>query len=292
MSQQSASDYVIRLKALRTGLRDSGYVEGRNLAIDYRWAEGNHERLLDLATELVRSKVDLIVTSGTPSTRAATQATATIPIVMASSGDAVATGLVESLARPGGNVTGSTFLTPELSVKRLELLKETLPRIHQVAYLSNPNNATSGVVLRAMEAAAALLKVGLQRPYARSSMELPAIFAEIGERGVEAVVVGQDAMLTSNYAAIAELAARQRIPSSGAAEFGEVGGLFGYGHDVLEMWRRTALYIDKILKGARPADLPVEQPTKFELVVNMKTAKVLDVRIPDSVLQRGGRLVE
>ena len=143
---------------------------------------------------------------------------ATIPIVMASSGDAVATGLVESLARPGGNVTGSTFLTPELSVKRLELLKETLPRIHQVAYLSNPNNATSGVVLRAMEAAAALLKVGLQRPYARSSMELPAIFAEIGERGVEAVVVGQDAMLTSNYAAIAELAARQRIPSSGAAD--------------------------------------------------------------------------
>ena len=292
LGSEFAAGYGSNLEALRAGLRDLGYAEGKNIAIESRWAEGKYERLPDLAAELVRLKVDVIVTHGTPGTRAAKLATTTIPIVIATSGDPVAMGLVASLARPGGNVTGSATFTTELMAKRLELLKEAVPRIKLVAVLANALNPSRVVDSQEMETAAKALKMGLHRFEVRGPDDFERAFSALAKTRVDAIVVHQDGMLNANSAAIAALAASQRLPSAGFKEFGESGGLIGYGANFLELYRHAAVFIDKILKGAKPLDIPVERATKFELVVNMKTAKALGITIPNSILLRADKVIE
>ena len=289
---ESASGYRSQVEALRAGLRDFGYVEGRNVVIEFRWAEGKYDLLPDLASGLMRLKVDVLVTQGTPASLAAKRAITTIPIVMASVGDAIATGLVASLARPGGNITGSTFFVPELNAKRLELLKEILPRITTAAVLLNPSNPVSKPVLQAMEVAAKSLKVGLQKFDVRGPDELGGTFSAMAASRVEAVVIPEHSIYVANAGLIADLAAKRRIPSAGFPAIPEVGGLIGYGANHAELYRRAAYFVDKILKGAKPGELPVEQPTKFELVVNMKTAKALGLKIPQSILVRADKVIE
>ena len=292
LGSESASGYVSRVNALRAGLRDLGYVEGRNIVIEFRWAEGNYERLPDLAAELVRLKLDVIVTHAIPGTRAAKRATTTIPIVMAVGLDPVAMGLIASLARPGGNITGSTFFGPELSAKRLELLKDAMPRIMRVAFIVNPDNPGMVLGLQAMESTARLLKMESEIIEVRSPKEFDGAFAAMAKRRVDAVAVQEDPLFIANAGAIANLATKQRLPSIGFTEFAETGGLIGYGANYPEMFRRAAYFVDRILKGAKPGELPVEQPTKFELVVNMKTAKALGLKIPNSILVRADRVIE
>ena len=289
----TASGSARRVEALRAGLRDLGYVEGKNIVIEFRWAEGNYERLPQLAAELVRLKVDVLVTAGTPSILAAKSATTTIPIVMASGGDPVATGLVTSLARPGGNVTGMAGFSPELMVKRLELLKDVFPRARQVAVLFNPDNPSHiKISLPVMDAAAKSLKLELHQFGARGPSEFESAFAAMAKRRVDAVVTSQDSMLTDNAGAIANLAARMRLPSVGFPEFAEAGGLMAYGVNRVEFFRRAAYFVDRILKGARPGDLPVEQATRFETVLNLKSAKALGLQFPQAVLARADRVIE
>ena len=288
----SATGFAKQLDGFRLGLRDFGYTEGKNIVIEYRWAEGNYARLAELAAELVRSKVDVIVTHGTPGTRAAKGATTTMPIVMAVSGDAVATGLVVSLPRPGGNVTGSTFFGPELSAKQIELLKEILPRITLVAALLNPDNPVVGPMLKAIETTTKSLRLGLQQFAVRGPNEFENAFSAMVQKSIEAVAIQEDGMLNANVRTAGDLAMRKRLPLVGNTEVPQAGGLLGYGVNFPEMFRRAAYFVDKILKGAKPADLPVEQPTVFDLVINMKTAKALGIQIPQSVLLRANRVIE
>jgi putative ABC transport system substrate-binding protein len=276
---------------LRAGLRDLGYVEGKNLVIEFRWAEEKYERLPELAAELVRLKVDVIVTYG-PGTRAAKAATTTIPIVMATSADPVALGLVASLARPGGNVTGMAGFNPEVAAKRLELLKDAFPRTRQVAVLLNPDNPSLILNLRAMEVAAKSLKLELHQFVVRRSGDLDSAFAAMAKRRVDAVVFGDDPVFVANAGAIAKLAAKTRLPSVGPIELADAGGLMAYGANRLETFRRAAYFVDRILKGAKPADLPVEQATRFETVLNQKTAKALGLQFPQAVLARADRVIE
>lgn len=288
-----ASSYASRVEALRAGLRDFGYVEGKNFVIEFRWADGKYDRLPDLAAELVRLKVDVIVTGGTPGTRAAKQASAAIPIVMAVSGDAVATGLIASLARPGGNVTGTTYFDPELHAKRLELLKEAIPRATRVGALINPNNPqTKGTTLHALRLAAESLKVELPVFEARSPHEFEGAFSAMAKKRVDAVEIADDPMFLGNLRAIADIAAKKRLPSTGAKEFAEAGGLIGYGVDFAGTFHRAAYFVDRILKGTKPGDLPVEQATKFELVINRKAARALGLTIPQQLLLRADKVIE
>jgi ABC-type uncharacterized transport system substrate-binding protein len=274
------------------GLRDLGYVEGKSIVIEYRWAEGKYDRLPNVVAELIALKVDVIVTAGgTPSALAAKHATTTIPIVVTGVGDAVGTGLVASLARPGGNITGLTDSVPELHAKRLELLKEAVPRTGRVAVLINPANRTR-TGLTPLESAARSLKVELQTVDVRRPSEFERAFSTMAESRVDAVVVMQDALLNANVRLIADLAAKKRLPSSGSKDFAEAGGVIGYGWNISDNNRRAALFVDKILRGTKPADLPVEQPTKFELVINLKTAKALGLTIPQSVLGRADQVIE
>ena len=261
-----------RVEAFRSGLRDLGYVEGRNITIEFRWAEGQYSRLADLAAELVRLKVDLLVTHGTPGTLAAKQATTTIPIVMALSGDPVAAGLVASLARPGGNVTGSTYFVRELMVKRLELLRDAVPRITRVAVLVKPDNPFFAQALPGLEANP--MKLELQRFEARGPTELEVAFSAVAKSRVDAVLIPEDSVFITHVRAIADLAANHRLPSAGFAELAQAGGLIGYGVNLIEGYRRAAVMVDKILKGAKPADIPVERATKFELVLSLKDRQV------------------
>jgi putative ABC transport system substrate-binding protein len=281
-----------RLDAFRATLRDLGYIEGKNVVYEYRFAEGQYERLPKLAAELVRLKVDVIVDHGTPATRVAKLATQTIPIVMATSGDAVATGLVAGLARPGGNVTGCTFLSPEVNAKRLELLKDALPRIKQVAYITNPASTVTAEIAKAMDAAAVSLNVTVRRFDLRDSDDFAAIFTAIAKNRIDALAIAQGSAVLTNFKPIAALAIKQRLPAIGPREFAEAGGFIGYGHDIIELWRRAAGYVDKILRGAKPADLPIERPTKFDLIINMKTARALGVSVPNSVVQRADNVIE
>ncbi|MBI3371244.1 MAG: ABC transporter substrate-binding protein [Betaproteobacteria bacterium] len=288
----SASGSVSEVDAFRAGLHDLGYVEGKNIVIEYRWADGKYDRLPELAAELVRLKVDILLTYGTPGTVAAKRATTTIPIVMATVGDAVTAGLVTNLARPEGNVTGLTFLIPELSAKRLELLKNAMPRITQVAVLLNPDNPFNFPMLQAMGIAARSLKVGLQKFEVRGPDEFAGAFAAMAKGRIDAVVIYQDAMFVANDARLVNLAAKQGLPSIGGKEFAKAGGLIGYGADFQAQFRRASIYVDKILKGAKPGDLPIEQPTKFDLVINMKTAKALGIKLPQSVLTRVDEVIQ
>jgi ABC-type uncharacterized transport system substrate-binding protein len=280
------------IEALRAGLRELGYIEGRNIFIEYRWSEGKYERLPNLAAELVRLNADVLVTHGTPGTLAAKRATTVIPIVMAVSGDAVGTGLVPSLARQGGNITGSTFLASELSAKRLDLLKQAFPGVTQVGVLLNPDNPLNAPMLQAMDVAAKGLHVRIWRFEARGPNDFDAAFSAIAKTRVDAIMINQDPILVSSPKRIADLALKWRLPSIAFNEFAEAGGLIGYGVNIPEMFRRGAYFVDKILKGARPGDLPIEQPTKFELVINLKTAKTLGLSIPTSLLLRADQIVE
>ncbi|HSF07418.1 MAG TPA: ABC transporter substrate-binding protein [Methylomirabilota bacterium] len=280
------------MAAFRRGLRDLGYVEGENLVIEYRWAEGKYDRLPDLAAELVRLQVDVIVTHGTPGSRAAKQATATIPIVMAISGDAVATGLVTSIARPGGNLTGSTFFFPELIAKRLELLKEALPRADRLAAFGNADNQATAPALKAMELMARALRVDLEAVQIRGPDEFAGAFSAMVKRQVDGAVVIDDPMLIATARQLVELATKSRIPTIGDRAHADAGGLMAYGVDLPAFWRHAAVFVDKILKGARPGELPIEQSTKFELVINLKTAKVLGLAIPPSLRLRADQMIE
>jgi putative ABC transport system substrate-binding protein len=284
------------LDAFRQGLRERGYVEGQNIIIEYRAADGRIERLPALATELVRLKVDLIVAGATPAALAAKQATDTIPIVAPNMADPVQDGLVASLARPGANVTGSTFLGPELVPKRLALLKEVLPGASRIAVLWHPGafgERTMKDMVKETEAAARTLGVQLQFAEVRHPDEFDRTFSAMARARADAFIVFPSVMLFNERRRIVALAAQSRLPAMyQSRQFVELGGLIGYGASITEGYRRAATYVDKILKGAKPADLPVEQPEKFELVINLKTAKALGLTIPPSLLQRADQVIE
>jgi putative ABC transport system substrate-binding protein len=295
LSNGSASDprRVALFGALQQGLRDVGYVEGKNIIIEARFAEGNYDRLPSLAADLVRLKVDLIVAYSTPATQAAQKATRTIPIVMTTVVDPVATGLLVGLGRPGGNITGLSLMAPELIGKQLQLLQELVPKISRVAVLGNPANASNRPQLGAAEVAARALGVRLQFLEARDRNDLDGAFVGMTREQAGAVIVLVDGMLIDNRIRIARLAEETRLPAVyGLVEHAEVGGLMFYGANPVAMNRRVGIFVDKILKGARPADLPIEQPTKFELVINLKTAKTLGLTIPPSLLQRADQVIE
>jgi putative ABC transport system substrate-binding protein len=288
----NASGYVSELEAIRRRLGELGYTEGRNIVIEYRWAEGNPERLKKMAAELVALKVDAIITHSIPGTRTAAQATKTIPIVMADGADPVGAGLIASHARPGGNITGSTSFQPENSTKRLQLLTEVVPRLKRVAALFNALNTNNDVYLRELEPAAIQLKVELQQFAVKGIGELPSAFAAMAEKRMEAAVIGEDPVLNTSARAIAELAVKHRLPASGFTNFADAGGLLGYGANRALVYGRAANFVDKILRGAKPGDLPIEGATKFDLIVNLKTAKALGVRVPTGLLQRADRVIE
>ncbi len=292
LSSETASGYASRVEALRAGLRDFGYSEGKNLVIEFRWAEGKRDRLPELAAELVRLNVDVLVTHATPPIRAAKQATTTIPIVMAGSGDPVASGLITSLARPGGNITGTASLAAELVAKRIELLRDAFPRITQVAVLTDADHPNRAARLQAMEITARSVKVTLHEFKVRGPREFDSAFAAMVKKRVGAVTVSETAIFAANAKAIADLAAKHRLPSIGYGEFAEAGGVIGYGANQLELFRRAGYFVDKILKGAKPAAIPVEQPTRFELIINQKTAKALGIKFPQTFFQRADRIIE
>jgi putative tryptophan/tyrosine transport system substrate-binding protein len=287
----SASGYAALVEAFRLGLRDRGYVEGKNVAIEYRWADGRYDRLPALAAELVRLKVDVIVTQGTPAALAAKQATTTIPIVMAIVGNPVETGIVSSLARPGGNVTGSSFFMPELNAKRLELMKMLIPGLGRAGVLMNPDNPAMAAIFRATEERAQALKVKLERVNVRRLDELDSAF-QLAKAQTEAVTIADEGLFIANARRIAELALRSRLPSIGFREYCDAGGLMAYGVDFPDIWRQSAVLVDKILKGARPGDVPIQQATRFEFVINLKTAKALGLAIPPSLLARADEVIQ
>jgi ABC-type uncharacterized transport system substrate-binding protein len=292
LSGSSAFVMSARIEAFRQGMGEMGYVEGKNLAIEWRYGGGKVNRLPVLAKELVRLQVVLIVVGGgTPAARAAKNATRTIPIVMTNVADPVADGLVASLAHPGGNVTGVTSLTKDLSGKRLELLKEAFPNVYQVAVLWNSAVPERAVEFRETQAAAKAMRVWLQSLKVRSPDDIDRAFEAVSREHAGALVTLPDP-LTNTYAArIAELAAKKRLPIMFAERlFIDAGGLMSYGPSYAEIYRHAAIFVDKILKGAKPADLPVEQPTKFELVINLKTAKQIGVTIPPDILAGADRV--
>ena len=288
----NASSTAHLVDAFRHGLREHGYVEKQNVTLEARYAEGKAERLPGLAAELVRFKVDVMVVGSTPGVMAAKNATGTIPIIMVTTGDPVASGLVATLARPGGNITGVTALGQELAGKRLEVVKETVPKLSRVAVLSNPVNPDSGLSLKGMEVAAQALAVQLRVHEVSDPDEFEKAFEAITREGATALMVLPDPMFVSQRRAIVALSAKRRLPAMYAhTEFVDAGGLMFYGASLADMWRRAATYVDKILKGAKPADLPVEQPTKFELIINLKTAKQIGLAIPPNVLARADRVI-
>jgi putative ABC transport system substrate-binding protein len=286
-----AAQNATNLDALRKGLRDLGYVEGRNLIIEYRSADGRAERFPDLATELVRLKVDLIVTRGTPAARAAKDATATIPVVMATMGDPRA--MVASFARPGGNITGVTTFSTELTAKRIQLLKELVPNLSRVALLHNMGNPAAPPEWEETKTGARALGLQAELLDVRSQGDLERAFELAVRRHVDALLIGADGLTQLHQQMIVDLVARNRLPAAyPAREFVEAGGLIGYAVNYPDLYFRFASFVDKILKGAKPGELPVEQPTKFELVINLKTAKSLGLTIPQSLLLRADEVIQ
>ena len=281
-------------EAFRQTLRELGYVEGPNIVLEYRWADGRYDRLPDLTAELVRLRVDVIFSAwSTPAALATKKATSTIPIVFAGVGDAVGVGLIASLARPGGNVTGSTFITEETIGKQLELLKEGVPRIARVGVVINPVNPVYRLVLRASEAPARALGLQLEVVGVQGAEDLERAFRAAIKGHVDALVILRDPVLITNQARLLALAATARLPAMyGMRGFVDGGGLMSYGPSLVEMYRRAAYLVDKILKGIKPANLPVEQTTKFELVINLRTAKSLGLTIPRSLLLRADQVIE
>ncbi len=282
-----------RLAAFQQGLRELGYVDGKNIITEYRSAEGKFERLPALAAELVRLKVDVLVAEGAPAAHAAKNATSVIPVVIGNAADPVGTGLVASLARPGGNITGLSDFNVGVVTKRLQLLKEVVPSASRVAVLLNPTNPTNPLQLKEIEAAAPALGVTLLRLEAKGPDDIDRAFATMRTERPGAIIVIGDPMFGTHARRIAELAFRSRLPAIYTLrQYVDAGGLMAYATNFEHLYRRAATYVDKILKGAKPADLPVEQPMKFELVVNVKTAKALGLTIPQSVLMRVDKIIE
>ena len=295
LGQTSAADLSRQMGALRQGLRDLGYEDGRNLVIEYRWAERKLDRLPSLAAELVALNVDIIVTHGSPGSRAAKQATGRIPIVIAVIGDPIANGLVASLSRPGGNITGLVLQEFETTIKWFELLKQVVPKGSRLGLLDVPGieqTETAIAVAAKEDNAARSLGLDIQRVTVREPNDLHQAFAVLAQLPVHALVVPNTSLLNPLGAQIAELAAKYRLPTIGSSVFARAGGLLGYGPDGADMYRRAAGFVDMILKGARPADLPMEGPPKFELMVNLKTAQTLGVTIPASILARADQKIE
>jgi putative ABC transport system substrate-binding protein len=293
LSGFSPSVYAPFYQAFRLGLGDLGWVEGKNIVIEYRYAEGRHDRLPDLAAELVRLKVDVIVTIATSDAQAAQRATQVIPIVMVAGGNPVANGLVKSLSQPGGNVTGLSQMLQEVSGKRLELLKEIVPKLSRVAVLWNPESASATLNWEEHQQPARQLGIQLHSLEVRSPNELNKALEAATRAGDGALAVLPDPVISTNLARIVDFATRSRLPAIyHSSEFADAGGLVTYGPDRNDLFRRAAGYVDKILRGAKPGDLPVDQPTKLELVVNLKTAKALGIAIPQSVMFRADKVIE
>jgi putative tryptophan/tyrosine transport system substrate-binding protein len=295
LSPGSSSDPVRlrRFEAFRQGLRELGYVEGQTIALEPRWAEGKYEQYPALAADLVRVQADVIVAVGGAATQAVQQATRTIPIVMSAVIDPVGSGLVPSLARPGGNVTGLSLMGSDLVGKQLEMLKEVVPKVSQVALLWNPDNPGSAPQLHEAEMAARAVAVRLQALEARSPQEIDGAFAALTREQAGALMILNDAILLNQRKQIADLAAQSRLPSvSGNREYAEAGGLIVYSADFLDLERRAATFVDKLLKGAKPGDLPVEQPTKFQLILNLKTAQALGLTFPPMLLFQADEVIK
>jgi putative ABC transport system substrate-binding protein len=290
----TAALYERQIEGLRVGLREHGYVQGRNVTIDFRWAEGRYDRLPTLAAEIVRLNPDVIITHGTLGTRACKQATSTIPIVMGIVANPVEAGLVASLARPGGNVTGSSFMYGDVNAKRVDLLKAAIPSLARVGVLVNPDNPPAvSLAMPAIEQISEKLNVKALPLEVRRLDELNAAF-KLGRAQTDAVVVTDEALFAGQGAIkrIADIAVESRVPTIGFTEFAEAGGLIGYGVDFPDTWRQSMALVDKILKGAKPADLPIQQPTRFELIINLKTARALGLTIPQPLLLRADKVIE
>jgi putative ABC transport system substrate-binding protein len=293
VSPSSASSMASRVEAFRQGLREFGYIEGQNITIEYRWGEGKDERLTELVSELAGRKVSLLATHGVLATIAARNASPNIPVVCFDCGDLVSTGVVESLARPGGNITGVTLIHPETSGKRLELLKEIVPGLTRLAILYNSANPVSEPELELTQAAGRSLRLQLQSIGVKDPSELESAFSAMSRERADALIVLSDAMFLGRRKQVADLAAVNRLPAIfWTGDYPKVGGLIGYGPDGLALARRAASYVYKILKGAKPGDLPVEKPTKFELVINLKTAKALGLDVPPTLLARADEVIE
>ena len=293
LAATSLSTNPARVEAFRQGLRELGYMEEKNIVIEWRFAEGKADRLTGFAAELVRLKVDVIVSGGSTATRAAKEATSTIPIVMSQDNDPVGNGFVTSLARPGGNVTGLAALRSELSGKRLELLKEIVPKLSRVAVLGSSTNPGNAQSLKEVELAAGAIGVQLQYVDVRGPKDIETAFKEVSKGRADAVLVLAGPVFNSPRSQVVALAVKSRLPAIyDRRDFGEVGGLISYGTSVVDLDHRAATYVDKILKGAKPADLPVEQPTKFELIINLKAAKQIGLTIPPNVLARADKVIK
>jgi putative ABC transport system substrate-binding protein len=292
LSPAAAADGLPNLQALRAGLRDLGYVEGQNVTIEARWADGHGEHLPRLAAELVRLQVDVLCTAGTPATDAAKRATSTIPIVFANVAFPDQTHLVASYSRPGGNVTGVAFIGPEYG-KRLELLREAHPKLSRVALIYNPDNPASVLALEETQRWASEMKIKLEPHKFRGPQDIDNVFRAIARKRPDALMTTADPLIASYRSRIVDFAATHRLLSMyPGREFVDAGGLMFYGGSIPEMYRRAAAYVDRILKGAKPADLPVEQPVKFDMVINLKAAKALGLSIPQSLLQRADEVIQ
>ena len=288
----SQSAELARIEAFRSGLRDLGYVEGKNIVVEWRFADGKLERLPAQAAELVRLKLEIIVSAGSTPTRAARAATSTIPIVMSNDNDPVGDSFVASLARPGGNITGLSNFAPELSGKRLEILREVLPKLSRVAVIGTSTNPAYAQVIREVELAAKAFGVKLQNLDVLDSKDIETAFRAASKGRADGVLVLTSAILVPQRVQLAQLAAKHRLPAMYSnSQYVEAGGLMFYGANVLDLDRRAATYVDKILKGTKPADLPVEQPTKFEFIINLKAAKQIGLTIPPNVLARADKVI-
>jgi putative tryptophan/tyrosine transport system substrate-binding protein len=288
----SRSEYGRHVDALRTGLRQLGYEEGNNIVFEYRWAEGRYDRLPELAAELVNLNVDVLVAHSTPGARAAKQATSTIPIVVAAVADPVDVGLVASLARPGGNLTGLTFFLAEICSKRVELIREAIPTLTRVAVIVNPSNPSHPIVLEVMQRTAGALGVELVPVEVKVRDDIAAAIAGVAARPASALVTIEDPLVISNAGQIAGFALQNRLPLIGFRPQPQPGALMEYGPDVLDLYYRSATLVDKILKGTPPADLPIERAVKFELIVNLKTAKTLGVTVPLTLIASADEVIE
>jgi putative ABC transport system substrate-binding protein len=292
LSGRSPSPLPPDIEAFRQGLRELGYIEGQNILIEYRWAEGKDDRYVPLAAELVNLGVDVIVASGTQATLAAKQATSTVPIIVGTAGDLVGEGLVDSLARPGGNITGFTSIQPDLSAKRLQLLKEALPKVSRVAVLYHGGPGGDQEELRETQIAGKKFAVRIQPFHVREPDQFQRAYMAMSKEHAQALIIFGGSFTASHQRTLLDLASKIRIPTmSGSPEWSEAGCLISYGHDRRDQWRRAAGYVDKVLKGTKPAELPVQQPMKFELVINLKTAKQIGVTIEPNLLVRATRVI-
>jgi ABC-type uncharacterized transport system substrate-binding protein len=288
----SYMEYQRLVDALRVGLRQLGYEESRNITIEYRWADGRYDRLPDLAAELVRLNVDVLVTHTSAGAKAARQAASTIPVVFAAVADPIESGLVPSLARPGGSLTGLTFFGTEINAKRVELIKEAIPTLTRLAVLVNPTLPAMTMILTAVQHAATALGVELVRIEVSKRDDIGSAIATVATERAGALLVIEEPLTISNARQIADLALRNGLPMIGFPRQAEAGALMEYGPDLLDLYSRSATFVDKILKGTRPADLPIERAVKFDLVVNLKTAKALGIELPTSILLRANEVLE